>query len=115
VCLLASLLNDYSNIIKVIQTCLRPVKNAERAIGSSGLNSGNTTLIRCLYLLGLFAQHAKISEHSETFTSGLGVPRNVSVVSLIASSLAAFTKPTVPESFRKIAVTSYGTSFREIF
>lgn len=107
-CLIARLLNDYSNIVKVIQTCFRPVKNAERMIESRDLNVGNTTLIRCLYLLGLFAQHAKISDHSEVFTSGLGVPRNVSVVGLIASSLAAFTKSVVPEALRKIAITSYG-------
>jgi hypothetical protein len=77
-------------------------------IESGTLNAGNTTLIRCLYLLGLFAQHAKITEHTEQFTAGLGVPRNVSVIGLIAKSLAAFTKPAVPEALRKIAIASYG-------
>jgi hypothetical protein len=105
---MAGMLNDYSNIIKVVQTCFRPVKNSERAIDTGGLNPNNTTLIRCLYLLGLFAQHAKIDQRSETFTAALGVPRNVSVTGLIAKSLAAFTKPVVPESLRKIAVSSYG-------
>ena len=102
------MLNDYSNVIKVVQTCFRPVKNSERIIDTGGLSAGNTTLIRCLYLLGLFAQHAQIEHRSEQFTAALGVPKNVSVTGLIAKSLAAFTKPIVPEALRKIAVTSYG-------
>ena len=109
VSLIAGMLNDYSNIVKVVLTCFRQIKNYERVIGSEGLNTGNTTLIRCLYLLGLFAQHAKIDDHRELFTSTLGLPRNDSVIALIAKSLAAFTKPIVPESLRKIAITSYGT------
>ena len=102
------MLNDFSNITKVVQTCFRPVKNSERVIDSGQLNAGNTTLIRCLYLLGLFAQHAKINERVEQFNIALGVPKNVSVTGLIAKSLAAFAKPVVPESLRKIAITSYG-------
>src|SRR5271170_2665695 len=102
------MLNDYSNVIRVVQTCFRFVKNSERMIGGGGLNAGNTTLIRCLYLLGLFAQHANIDQRSEQFTVALGVPRNVSVTGLIAKSLAVFTKPIIPEALRKIAVTSYG-------
>jgi ABC-type polar amino acid transport system ATPase subunit len=111
VCLIAGLLNDYSNIIKVVQTCFRPVKASERMIESGELNAGNTTLIRCLYLLGLFAQHGKIDTRGEQFTAALGLPRNVSVTGLIAKSLSAFSKPIVPEPLRKIAITSYGNSF----
>ena len=103
------MLNDYTNIIKVVQTCFRPVKASERLIEARELKAGNTTLIRCLYLLGLFAQHAKIDEHTEQFNPSFNVPRNVSVTDLIAKSLAAFTKPIVPEALRKIAITSYGT------
>lgn len=80
-------------------------------IDSGELNAGNTTLIRCLYLLGLFAQHAKIDARGEQFTTALGLPRNVSVTGLIAKSLTAFSKPVVPESLRKIAITSYGNYF----
>lgn len=80
-------------------------------IDSGQLNAENTTLIRCLYLLGLFAQHAKIDEHAELFNAALGAPKNVSLTGLIAKSLAAFAKPVVQESLRKTAITSYGTWF----
>lgn len=113
-CLIAATLNDYSNIIKVVQTCFRPVKNAEKQIATGGLNPGNTTLIRCFYLLGLFAQHAKIDERREQFNPALGIPKNMSVTTLIAKSLAAFSKPAVPEALRKIAVTSYGMLFSSV-
>jgi hypothetical protein len=105
---MAGMLNDYSNVIRVVQTCFRLVKNSERMIETGGLSAGNTSLIRCLYLLGLFAQHANIDQRSEQFTVTLGVPRDVSITGLIAKSLAVFTKPVVPEALRKIAVTSYG-------
>ena len=109
------MLNDYSNVIRVVQTCFRVVKNSERTIDAGGSSAGSTTLIRCLYLLGLFAQHARVDQRSEQFTVALGVPRNVSIIGLIAKSLAVFTKPIVPEALRKIAVTSYGIlSEREI-
>jgi hypothetical protein len=109
VCLIARKLNDYSNVLKVVSTCFRQVKNTERSIGTNGLNPGNTLLIRCLYLLGLFAQHAKIDEHKEQVNPALGLPMNASVTSLIAKLIAAFAKPTVPEALRKVAITSYGT------
>jgi hypothetical protein len=83
-------------------------------IGTSALNPGNTTLIRCLYLLGLSAQFAKIDQRSEQFTAALSLPRNTSVVALIAKSLASFTRPVVPETLRKIAVTSYGSPAEDI-
>jgi len=113
VCLIAGILNDFSNVIKVIQTCFRIVQNSERLIGTPSLNPGNTTLIRCLYLLGLVAQHTRIDQRSEQFTSALGVPRNTSVTGLIAKLLAVFTKPIVPETLRKIAVTSYGIPLKK--
>jgi hypothetical protein len=69
--------------------------------------------MRCLYLLGLFAQHGKIDEYAEQFTNALGVPKNVSVTILIAKSLAAFTRPVIPEALRKIAITSYGILFEK--
>jgi len=106
---IAEMLSDYSNIIKVVQTCFRLVTDSQRAIDSRGLNPGNPTLIRCLYLLGLFAQHAKIDMHADFFRSALGLARNIPVTAAIAKSLAAFTKPVVPEALRKIAITSYGT------
>ena len=64
-----------------------------------------------MYLLGLFAQHAKIDEYAELFNAALGAPKNVSVTALIAKSLTAFAKPVVQESLRKTAITSYGTWF----
>ena len=103
------MLNDYANIIKVVQTCFRLVSNSQRTIESGGSIAANPTLIRCLYLLGLFAQHAKIDLQAEQFRSALGLAKNVLVTATIAKSLAAFTKPVVPESLRKIAITSYGT------
>jgi hypothetical protein len=109
VCLIAGMLNDYSNVIKVVQTCFRMVSNSQKTIGSKGLNPGNTNLIRCLYLLGLFAQHARIDKNAKIFNEAFGAAKNVSVTALIAKSLAAFTKPVVPESLRKIAIASYGT------
>lgn len=102
------MLNDYSNIIKVVQTCFRLVSSSQKAIDTGGLNAGNPTLIRCLYLLGLFAQHAKIDAQAELFRSALGLAKNVLVTVAIARALAAFTKPVVPEALRKIAITSYG-------
>jgi hypothetical protein len=102
------MLNDYSNVIKVVSTCFRQVKSSERSIGIGGLNPGNTLLIRCLYLLGLFAQYAKIDEHREQFNPALGLAMNVSVTSLIAKLIAAFTQSSVPEALRKVAITSYG-------
>lgn len=105
------MLNDYSNVIKVVSTCFRQVKNSERLIGTGGLNPGNTLLIRCLYLLGLFSQHAKIDEHRDQVNPALGLLKNVSVTSLIAKSIAAFTKSAVPEALRKVAITSYGIVF----
>ena len=105
------MLNDYSNIIKVIQTCFRQVKNSEKLIGTGRLNPQNTLLTRCLYLLGLFAQHAKIDENKEQVNSALGLPKNVSVTGMIAKLIAAFTRPVVPEQLRKVAISSYGTSF----
>lgn len=111
-CLIARILNDYSNIIKVVQTCFRQVKNSEKLIGTGGLNPQNTLLTRCLYLLGLFAQHAKIDENKEQVNPALGLPKNVSVTSMIAKLIAAFTKPVVPEQLRKVAVSSYGVSVR---
>jgi len=101
-------LNDYSNIIKVVGTCFRPVTASQKQIESRSLNAGSTTLIRCLYLLGLFAQHAKIDQHAQQFNAALGVAPNVSMTGLIAKSLAAFASPIVPEALRKIAITSYG-------
>lgn len=85
------------------------VSNSQKTIGSKELNPGNTTLIRCLYLLGLFAQHARIDKNAKIFNEAFGAAKNVSVTALIAKSLAAFTKPVVPESLRKIAIASYGT------
>jgi hypothetical protein len=38
----------------------------------------------------------------------------VSVTTIIAKSLAAFSKPAVPEALRKIAVTSYGMLFSSL-
>ena len=102
------MLNDFSNVVKIVKTCLGIVNNSARLIGTASLNPGNTTLIRCLYLLGLSAQFAKIDRRSEEFTSALGLPRKTSVIGLIAKSLALYTKPTVAETLRKIAVTSYG-------
>ena len=96
------------NIIKVLVTCYRQIKNAERTIGTSALNPGNTTLIRCLYLLGLFAQHAQIDQHKEQFNPPLGIPNTGSVISLFANAIAAFTSSVVPEALRKIAISSYG-------
>jgi len=96
------------NIIKVLVTCYRQIKNAERTIGTSALNPGNTTLIRCLYLLGLFAQHAQIDQHKEQFNPPLGIPNTGSVISLFANAIAAFTGSVVPEALRKIAISSYG-------
>jgi hypothetical protein len=87
------------------------VTTSQKQIGTGTLNTGNTTLIRCLYLLGLFAQHAKIDKHSQLFNSALGIAPNIFVTSLIAKSLAAFASPAVPEALRKIAITSYGKSF----
>jgi hypothetical protein len=113
VCLIARILNDYSNIIKVVQTCFRQVKNSEKLIGTGGLNPQNTLLTRCLYLLGLFAQHARIDENREQVNPALGLPKNVSVTSLIAKLIAAFTKPVVPEQLRKVAISSYGTSIQK--
>jgi ABC-type polar amino acid transport system ATPase subunit len=109
VCLIAGMLSDYSNVIKVLQTCYRMVSNSQRSIDSGGLNAGNTTLIRCLYLLGLFAQHGQIDANTKIFNEAFGVTKNVSVTAMIAKSLASFTRPVVPESLRKIAITSYGT------
>jgi hypothetical protein len=103
------MLNDYSNVIKVVQTCFRLVSDSQRAIDSGKLNAGNPTLIRCLYLLGLFAQHAKIDTQVDQFRSALGLAKTVPVTAAIAKSLAAFTRPAVPEALRKIAITSYGT------
>ena len=106
--MIADLLNDYSNIVKVVVTCFRPVNASQRAIESGNVNAGSTTLIRCLYLLGLVAQHAKIDEHAKQFNPAFGLAMNVSVTEVIAKSLAAFANPKVPESLRKIAITSYG-------
>jgi hypothetical protein len=108
VSLISGMLNDYSNIVKVVQTCFRLVNNSQRTIGSESVNPNNKALIRCLYLLGLFAQHAKIDEHADQFRAALGASKNTSIVGLIAKSLAAFTKPVVPEALRKIAISSYG-------
>jgi len=108
VCLISRMTNDYVNIIKVLVTCYRQIKNAERTIGTSALNPGNTTLIRCLYLLGLFAQHAQIDQHKEQFNPPLGIPNTGSVISLFANAIAAFTGSVVPEALRKIAISSYG-------
>lgn len=102
------MLSDYSNIIKVVQTCFRVVSNFQRSIDSGGLNAGNPTLIRCLYLLGLFTQHAKIDVHADSFRSALGLAKNIPVTATIARSLAALTRAEVPEALRKIAITSYG-------
>jgi len=102
------MLNDYTNVLKVVQTCFRQVRNSERAIDSGTLNAGNTTLIRCLYLLGLFAQHGRIDERREQFNPALGVPKNVSATSMIAKSIAAFAKPVLLEGLRKVAITAYG-------
>ena len=102
------MLSDYSNIIKVVQTCFKLVSNSRRSIDSGRLNAGNPTLIRCLYLLGLFAQHAKIDAHGDSFRTALGLAKSVPVTATIARTLAAFTGPEVPESLRKIAITSYG-------
>jgi hypothetical protein len=110
VCLISRLTNEFVNIIKVLVTCYRQVKNAGRTIGTAGLNPANTTLIRCLYLLGLFAQHAQIDQHKEQFNQPLGIPPTGSVISLIANAIVAFTRPVVPEALRKIAISSYGTS-----
>jgi hypothetical protein len=99
------------NIIKVLVTCFRQIKTAERTIGTAALNPANTTLIRCLYLLGLFAQHAQIDQHKEQFNQSLGIPLTGSVISLIANAIAAFTRPVVPEALRKIAISSFGMSF----
>ena len=104
-CLIADLLNDYSTIIKLIETCLGLVKKAEHMIASGALNVQTTTLMRCLYLLGLFGQHAN--------TGRLNVRSNVSGFALIASSLSSFTKSVVPETLRKSAVTSYGISSQQ--
>jgi hypothetical protein len=103
------MLNDYSNIVKVVQTCFKLVSNFQRSIDSGQLNAGNSTLIRCLYLLGLFAQHAKIDARADSFRSALGLAKNVPVTATIGKSLAAFTGPKVPEALRKIAIASYGT------
>jgi hypothetical protein len=108
VCLISRLTNEFVNIIKVLVTCYRQIKNAERTIGTTALNPTNTTLIRCLYLLGLFAQHAQIDQHKEQFNQPLGIPPTGSVISLIANAIASFTTPVVPEALRKIAVSSYG-------
>ena len=81
-------------------------------IGTGGLNPQNTLLTRCLYLLGLFAQHAKIDEHKEQINPALGLSLNTSVTSLIAKAIAVFTKPVLPEQVRKVAISSYGTSFQ---
>jgi hypothetical protein len=84
------------------------VNGSQKAIDSGQLKTGNTTLIRCLYLLGLVGQHAKIDEHRQQVNPALGHPINVSVTGLIARSLAVIANPKVPESLRKIAITSYG-------
>jgi hypothetical protein len=109
------MLNDYSNINKVIGTCFRLVNNSQRMIGTEGLNPSNKALIRCLYLLGLIAQHAKIDDHADQFRTAMNLPKNASIVGLIAKSLAAFTKPAVPEALRKIAISSYGIMYLHIF
>ena len=108
VCLIAEILNDYSNVIKVLVTCFRLVTDSQRPINSGGLNAGNRTLIRSLYLLGLFAQHARIDANANAFKEALNAPKNASVTAMIAKSLAALTKPVVPEDLRKVAITSYG-------
>ena len=115
VCLIAGMLNDFSNVSKVILTCYRQVKNAERTIGTGGLNPGNTVLIRSVYLLGLFAQHARIGEHREQMNPQLGLPTNSSATGLIAKLLASFTKSVIPEALRKVAITSYGIVFEAQF
>jgi hypothetical protein len=78
-------------------------------IETGTITPGNTTLIRCLYLLGLIAQHANIDTHAQKFNPALGTPMNVSVTGMIARSLAALANPKVPEWLRKIAITSYGS------
>lgn len=108
------MLNDYSNINKVLGTCFRLVNSSQRMIGKEGLNPSNKALIRCLYLLGLIAQHAKIDDHADQFRGTTGLPKNASIVGLIAKSLAAFTNPVVPEALRKIAISSYGIMSRYI-
>jgi len=111
VCLIAGISREYSNVIKVTQNCFRQVKNLEKLIGTGGLNPQNTLLTRCLYLLGLLAQHANIDRNKEQVNPALGLPKNVSVTGMIAKLIAAFTKPVVPEQLRKVAISSYGSFF----
>ena len=80
----------------------------EHSIQTGEIKPGNTTLIRCLCILGLFAQHGKIDEHAQHFNAVFGVSKNISATDSIAELLAAFTNSMVPEAVRKIAITSYG-------
>jgi hypothetical protein len=102
------MLNDYSNVIKVLLTCFRLVTDSQRPVNSRGLNAGNASLIRSLYLLGLFAQHARIDANANAFKEALNAQKNASGTAMIAKSLAALNKPVVPEDLRKIAISSYG-------
>ena len=102
------MLDDYSTVVRVVVTCHKKVQTAEGQLKTGQLSSGNTTLIRCLYLLGLCAQYGRIDTRAEQFRNGLGLANSVSPTGLIAEVLARFCKPIVPESLRKIAVVSYG-------
>jgi hypothetical protein len=105
------MLDDLSTVIRVVFTCYRKLQEAENQAKTGQLDPGSTMLIRCLYLLGLCAQHAKIDTRAEKYRSALGLAKGVSPTGVIAQILARFCRPVVPESLRKIAVLSYGKSY----